>query len=176
MSSWKQAVQAQLLFTQNQLLEAQKLQLEGGSKLQRKQCLNSVILGMRELWQCWLNEWAVLLQPKGKQDRVKSWSEFLRFHVGCPTVEQMVAEVKRADSWAKGFLELESLVAYDWLDKLVELESEGSEELFDARDALSIVQVDIRPCSVLNGPSDIERMLTELKLQIEQVREQHSEW
>jgi hypothetical protein len=88
----------------------------------------------------------------------------------------MVVEVERADSWAKGFLELESLVAYDWLDKLVELESEGSEELFDARDALSIVQVDIRPCSVLNGPSDIERMLTELKLQIEQVREQHSEW
>ena len=176
MSSWKQAVQAQLLFAQNALAKGEELESESRALLQQKQCLNAAVLSLRESWLCWLNEWAELLEPKGKRERIESWKGFLRLHANAPTVEQVAANIAIGDSWVKGFIELESLTAYDWLDHLVQNEPDESPASFSSQNALSLVQVNVRPCSVLNGRDDLERMLTELKLHIEKLREQHSEW
>ena len=176
MSSWKQAVQAQLLFAQNALAKGEELESESRSLLQQKQYLNSAVLSLRESWLCWLNEWAELIEPKGKRERIGSWQGFLQLYANSPTVEPLVTNAATGDSWVKGFLELESLTAYDWLDHLVQNEPDESPESFASQNALSLVQVNVRPCSVLNGRDDLERMLTELKLHIEKLREQHSEW
>ena len=180
MSSWKQAVQAQLLFAQKALSEAQSLEASGAAVLQSRQHRNSAILCVRELWICWLNEWLELLIPKEKHERVLFWRDVEQVLSGFPSIDQLQEELKQPDSWARGFVELEQLSSFDWVDVAGPSNEKRSEEKGGAvpvaYDGLSLVQLDIRPSSVLNGLQDVSRMLTELKLFIEQVREQHSEW
>lgn len=176
MSSWKQAVQAELLFAQKTLSEAVKLEMGGGHVLASRQYRNNAILCVRELWVCWLNEWVELLKPKEKLNRVSSWQEFEMVYSGFPSVDQLKEELKQSDSWSRGFIELEALSAFDWLDAAKARVDDNSTSELAAYDALNLVQLEIRPCSVLQGLEDITRMLTALKLFIEQVREQHSEW
>jgi hypothetical protein len=176
MSSWKQAVQAQLLFAHQTMTKAQNVGPSGGAVLQSKQHRNSTILCMRELWICWLNEWVELLTPKAKSGRFSSWREFEQAFSDFPSVHEIKEELKLPDSWAKGFIELEQLSAVDWLDIDERPSDEQNETLPFASDGLSLVQLETQPSSVLHGLQDISRMLTQLKLFIEQVREQHSEW
>ena len=180
MSSWKQAVQAQLLFAQKSLSEAQDIEASEPAGLQGRQHLNNAILCARELWACWLNEWGELLTPKQKRERVSSWTQFEQALSGSPSVEQLQEELRTPDSWARGIVELERLSSCDWVDVAKPVTATMSDEsghtAQDSYDALSLVQVDVRPSSVLNGLQDISRMVIELKLFISQVREQHSEW
>lgn len=176
MSSWKQAVQAQLLFAQKMLSEAQDLEASGAPLLGVRMYQNGAILSARELWACWLNEWVGLLAPKAKKARVLSLQDFEQTFAGSPSLDQLKAELKQPDSWVKGFIELERLNAIDWADSASMADKKTNDENAVVYDGLSIVQLDIRPCSVSNGLNDISRMLTELKLFIEHVREQHSEW
>lgn len=176
MSSWKQTVQAQMLFSQKVLSQIEGDASHQATVLERKQQLNGVILCLKELWLCWLNEWADLLEPKRKSGRISSWQGFLDCFSGLPDLDPLLEEKKRPDSWVAGFIELEKLCSYDWLENLVAGEGSESERDTGSFDALSLVQVDVRPCSVLRGRRDIERMLTELKQYIVRAREQHSEW
>jgi len=173
---WRNQVKTQLFYAHNQL--AQYRNLPAGSPANYSKALHSgLLLFMRSVWQCWLNEWQTLLLPKTKLATVHSLQS-LSLSVGEKSTELSVlkSDDKALLTWVSAFVGLEEQIA----PSLV-IESNRSESVSSGGAQLGIpivmlqevTETKILPASDVD---DCEIMLRSLKLLIDDTRAIHEEW